>query len=146
VKRTLAIACLAGALAAALAGAAAAGCGQQLVEFPLPDGGGPMDLAGADLVDLAGADLSPLDQSPLDQSTVDQSTVDQSAIDQSTVDQSPDLTAPPDMADHCKDGKRDVDESDIDCGGSCPGCAPGQHCFASTDCASGVCLGTFLCM
>jgi hypothetical protein len=39
----------------------------------------------------------------------------------------------------CTDGVKDGDETDIDCGGSCPGCAFGGRCFVSTDCFSGVC-------
>jgi len=40
----------------------------------------------------------------------------------------------------CHDGIRNGDESDIDCGGSCvAACGDGDHCFADSDCASGVC-------
>lgn len=47
----------------------------------------------------------------------------------------------------CKDNARNGDESDVDCGGSCPGCNAGQICTHGADCDSkscmvGVCGGT----
>lgn len=39
----------------------------------------------------------------------------------------------------CGDGLRNGDESDIDCGGICPGCPDSSPCGAGADCASGVC-------
>ncbi len=39
----------------------------------------------------------------------------------------------------CFNGQRDGDETDGDCGGSCPGCAPGKTCAKNDDCASGLC-------
>jgi hypothetical protein len=52
-----------------------------------------------------------------------------------------DGAAPGDGAegDHCTNGVRDGDESDVDCGGSCPRCAAGKSCVANTDCQSGSC-------
>jgi hypothetical protein len=42
--------------------------------------------------------------------------------------------------DDCTNGELDGDESDIDCGGSCPiKCADGQRCFWDGDCQSGIC-------
>lgn len=39
-------------------------------------------------------------------------------------------------------GARDGNETDVDCGGGCPGgCAAGQHCDSGVDCASGQCGG-----
>ncbi|MBX7082571.1 MAG: hypothetical protein K1X88_25425 [Nannocystaceae bacterium] len=44
--------------------------------------------------------------------------------------------------DACNDGVRNGDETDVDCGGSCPaGCGDGQGCMADGDCASGDCEG-----
>ncbi|APR82305.1 Hypothetical protein A7982_07654 [Minicystis rosea] len=40
---------------------------------------------------------------------------------------------------HCSSSVKDVDESDVDCGGSCHGCVGGQHCTANADCDSGAC-------
>lgn len=41
----------------------------------------------------------------------------------------------------CSDGLRNGDETDIDCGGSCPSsCANGQTCAADKDCDSGHCV------
>jgi hypothetical protein len=45
-----------------------------------------------------------------------------------------------DSTKNCVNGKKDWDESDLDCGGVCSGCAPGLHCFVNEDCLSGVCL------
>lgn len=39
----------------------------------------------------------------------------------------------------CGDGKRNGDETDIDCGGACPACADGEQCSAPADCESGSC-------
>jgi hypothetical protein len=39
----------------------------------------------------------------------------------------------------CGDAIRNQDESDVDCGGICPGCATGQGCNDAGDCVSGVC-------
>src|SRR5690348_5063006 len=40
----------------------------------------------------------------------------------------------------CNDGKKDGDETDVDCGGSCAPCATGKTCAKSSDCASAACL------
>ena len=40
---------------------------------------------------------------------------------------------------HCLDGSKDVDERDIDCGGSCPACGVGSVCASPADCATGTC-------
>ncbi len=40
----------------------------------------------------------------------------------------------------CSDGKKNGDETDVDCGGSCPKkCADGEGCSIGTDCADSVC-------
>lgn len=41
---------------------------------------------------------------------------------------------------HCADGVHNFSESDVDCGGSCPGCAAGMRCEQGFDCLSGVCV------
>lgn len=41
----------------------------------------------------------------------------------------------------CSDGILNQDETDIDCGGSCPDCDPGAGCSAPEDCVSGLCEG-----
>jgi hypothetical protein len=44
----------------------------------------------------------------------------------------------------CDDGKRNQDETDVDCGGStCPVCPADSACLVGGDCASGVCLAGF---
>ncbi len=40
----------------------------------------------------------------------------------------------------CSDGIKDGDETDVDCGGSCPACAGGKACLHGSDCRSGSCL------
>ena len=39
----------------------------------------------------------------------------------------------------CFDGIKNQDETDIDCGGSCPKCEDGKNCSTDTDCLSGWC-------
>lgn len=39
----------------------------------------------------------------------------------------------------CGDGKRDGNETDLDCGGDCGPCDPGQGCVTSADCTTKVC-------
>lgn len=38
----------------------------------------------------------------------------------------------------CSDGEQNNDESDVDCGGSCPGCVAGNTCSSHTDCQGGL--------
>ena len=40
---------------------------------------------------------------------------------------------------HCENGVKDEDETDIDCGGSCPSCGSGDDCINDTDCESEWC-------
>ena len=40
----------------------------------------------------------------------------------------------------CGNGTKDTLESDVDCGGPCPGCATNAACGTARDCAQGVCL------
>ena len=40
----------------------------------------------------------------------------------------------------CRDGVRNGDETDVDCGGSCAGCGGGTQCGVDGDCAVGVCM------
>src|SRR5690606_23712945 len=39
----------------------------------------------------------------------------------------------------CGDGVKNGDETDVDCGGICPGCANGMSCALAADCASLFC-------
>jgi len=41
---------------------------------------------------------------------------------------------------HCSDLISDDGETGIDCGGTCPGCAPGGTCMSNNDCAGNQCL------
>ena len=46
------------------------------------------------------------------------------------------------VADHCADGVKDADETDVDCGGvDCTTCADGQKCLTASDCTDQVCGG-----
>lgn len=45
----------------------------------------------------------------------------------------------------CGDGQQNGDETDVDCGGSCPGCDEGQACTIPADCKTGLC-GAGLCV
>jgi len=40
----------------------------------------------------------------------------------------------------CDDGVQNLDETDIDCGGSCQPCGLGQACAANVDCGDGACI------
>jgi hypothetical protein len=41
----------------------------------------------------------------------------------------------------CTDGRKNGDESDVDCGGACPRCDDAAACAQNGDCASGLCGG-----
>jgi len=43
----------------------------------------------------------------------------------------------PTLPEHCGNGEKDADETDVDCGGSCNPCAEGNGCTADSDCESG---------
>jgi hypothetical protein len=43
----------------------------------------------------------------------------------------------------CSDHRKDGDETDVDCGGSCPKCALGLGCNETKDCANGECTDSF---
>jgi hypothetical protein len=43
------------------------------------------------------------------------------------------------IAPTCRDGARNGGETDMDCGGGCPGCALGRACETGLDCQSGAC-------
>jgi hypothetical protein len=43
-------------------------------------------------------------------------------------------------ANPCQDGVKNGNESDIDCGGTCPRCTAGQICNSRDDCTTGLCV------
>ena len=45
----------------------------------------------------------------------------------------------------CSDGRKSALESDVDCGGTCGGCAIDKSCSTGDDCASGVCTDAGKC-
>jgi hypothetical protein len=47
---------------------------------------------------------------------------------------------PDSAASGCHDGVQNGDESDVDCGGSCPACNDYRRCEQDGDCSSGLCL------
>ncbi|MBW3018889.1 hypothetical protein KY329_01760 [Candidatus Woesearchaeota archaeon] len=47
--------------------------------------------------------------------------------------------APPTPANTCSNHIKDVNETDVDCGGNCPKCGNGQTCLVNGDCRSGWC-------
>jgi hypothetical protein len=50
------------------------------------------------------------------------------------------------LAAHCSNQQKDVDETDVDCGGlACPKCMSGKKCLADTDCTSNICKGNKTC-
>ena len=52
------------------------------------------------------------------------------------------LTAPSDdeLVGSCEDGKKNGDETDVDCGGACKKCGESRGCKAPADCTSGSCI------
>ena len=53
----------------------------------------------------------------------------------------PEPTATPTSTPSCSNGIQDGDETDVDCGGSCPPCANGKNCVQGSDCTSQICSG-----
>ncbi len=50
------------------------------------------------------------------------------------------------VAQSCSDTRKNQDETDVDCGGSCPGCDAGYECEAASDCADKICSEDGLCV
>jgi hypothetical protein len=50
----------------------------------------------------------------------------------------PDPPPPP----TCTDGLKNGDETDVDCGGSCPRCAIGRACTGNNDCLGALCIAS----
>jgi hypothetical protein len=88
---------------------------------------GALDGQGAD-----GADGS-MPDAPADTSLSDTADVIDTGI--------PDV--PPDVPAQCLNMTQDINESDVDCGGTspCPRCTSGRKCMLGTDCVSGMCNG-----
>ncbi len=87
-------------------------------------------------IDTGGTDTEPdaVDTGPEDTGSPDADTgVEDSGMDAPDTDR-------PDVADSCFDSIRNGSESDVDCGGACPGCPTGGNCRLNGDCASGVCI------
>ena len=63
----------------------------------------------------------------------------QTATEEATADAT-DTTAEAEGGPGCMNGMLDGDESDVDCGGSCPPCEDGKICHTSPDCQSMMCL------
>ncbi len=51
----------------------------------------------------------------------------------------------PGWSSSCFDNEQNGDESDVDCGGSCPRCARDKVCLSNDDCWNGDCLTAHLC-
>ena len=47
---------------------------------------------------------------------------------------SDDTNGADEIPEHCDDGELSGDETDVDCGGSCPPCEIGESCEVRTDC------------
>jgi hypothetical protein len=45
----------------------------------------------------------------------------------------------------CSNGIKDGNETDVDCGGSCPACSNGKQCTTGASCASGFCVDGVCC-
>jgi hypothetical protein len=99
----------------------------------LADHGAPIDFSLPP--DFADQGVAPIDSS-LPPDLLDQGV----AIPDLTA---PDLVVPGDAGGWpptCSDQVWDGDESDLDCGGSCPPCPSGKRCVLAGDCVGGLCL------
>ncbi len=133
----------------------------------LDSGVGDTSTADTSIVDTGtGADTGTLDTGTTDSSTMDTGTADSGMTGDATMDASMDATAdalsdgglpvgaactassecasgiciigrcqPP----SCTNGIQDGTETDLDCGGSCMGCPPGDMCMMDSDCSSMIC-------
>jgi|GEM_PF-2247340 len=73
-----------------------------------------------------------------------QANVTENVTENATANVSEEATAP--MVETCSDGKKNQDESDIDCGGAvCRSCADGKKCVSAADCQSNSCTAGGLC-
>jgi hypothetical protein len=68
----------------------------------------------------------------------------QTATEEATADAT-DTTAEAEGGPGCQNGMLDGDESDVDCGGSCPPCEDGKICHQSPDCQSMMCTPDEIC-
>lgn len=110
------------------------GCAEGLPGAPIqPDPMSPPDASPSPVPDAAPSDGSPgnppQDAGPLDAGNEGGITPPMDA----GVDAAP--------APSCTDQMRNGNETDVDCGGSCPKCANGAMCSVANDCSSGICEG-----
>ena len=116
--------------------------------------GAPADDAGSDDAVLQDASVDPPDASPApdaagardalsgtdatsgaDGGHATDADTDEAGRDVASTGDGPVESAGPRSPWYCHDGVEDFDETDVDCGGSCPACWFGQHCAANADCS-----------
>ena len=90
------------------------------------------------VMDSSVTDGSVTDGSVTDGSVTDGSVTDGSVTDGSVTDGS---VTDGSVSETCEDGLQNGAESDVDCGGICPGCVAGDACDSAADCQSQVCVG-----
>lgn len=78
-------------------------------------------------------DAGPSDAGP----AIDGPSVDAGPVEDAGGDAGADDAGPPPA--HCSDTIRNMGETDIDCGGACPGCSLCEICLNAGDCANGSC-------
>ena len=90
---------------------------------------------------------APSIDAPHPDARIDAPAIDAPAIDAPDIDApEPDAAMPDARAPACNDNMRNGDETDVDCGGSCPArCQTGQHCLTMNDCTSQVCDANMTC-
>ena len=139
-----------------------AACGATGLSVGLPDapqdagtGGGrpvreagPADDAGAGAKSDAGADArsgegadgdgegADGDAAATPDAGADAPAADEDGPDAALASDGPVESAGPRNPWYCHDGVQDDDETDVDCGGSCPACWFGQHCATNEDCSA----------
>lgn len=105
----------------------------------------PLAIGCGDGSSITTIDAAMRDTAPSDTATSDAPTSEgDAAVDAPSPDGGPldsgARDAGADAGDRCANGERDGDETDIDCGGSCEGCAVDATCTTGSDCMTGACL------
>lgn len=98
-------------------------------------GGGDLDVGGDVASDIGSGDGGDNDGGEPDGGEPDAGERDAGESDGGE----PDVCVPGEAGcgpEHCGNGQLDGDESDVDCGGSCPGCGAGELCASVDDCSA----------
>jgi hypothetical protein len=101
---------------------------------PSPDVEAGTDFSmSEDAVEESSNDTAAGETEPADDGAMDETADGAAATGDGATDAVP--PAPHVFPATCLDGVKDGDETDIDCGGSCPGCGPHGFCASNADCS-----------